>query len=310
MSAGATQRGMAERQDDGFVIVAVLWILTALASLAMVMSGYLSTSAQVLATTDTALQAEALISSGVELAAYQLMLGDEKTRPASGRFTYRLGGADISVRFVSEAARIDLNAAPKEMIANLLTGLGADQEAAKGYADRIIAWRTTPSDQSTDNEAALYRAAGLSYGPRQAPFAHVNELALVLSLPPALVERMLPFVTVFSGSAAIDALIAAPEVVAALPGMTPLVLKDFLNSRAGLPRDNAALATALGPAKAGAELPQTRAVRVLIRIALSSGAERSSQVVIALGGQDEPYHVLSWRDESLPRAAGGARMMR
>ena len=65
-----------------------------------------------------------------------------------------------------------------------------------------------------------YGAAGLNYPPRQSLFTHVNELALVVGLPPALVERALPFVTVFNGSSGVDAAIAAPEVIAALPDKT------------------------------------------------------------------------------------------
>ncbi|UTD28131.1 general secretion pathway protein GspK [Bradyrhizobium sp. WD16] len=304
-------RSMFMRQHErGFVIVAVLWILAALASLAMVFSAYLSNSAHVLATNDTALQGEALISSSVELTAYQLSLGDEKARPATGRFQYRLSGAEILVSFASEAARVDLNAAPKELLVNLLTGLGAEEDAAKGYADRIVAWRTRATGQTAENETALYRAAGLAYAPRQAPFAHVDELSLVLGLPAILVDRMLLFVTVFSGSSGIDALIAPPEVVAALPGMTPLVLKDFLNSRSALPRDNAALATALGPAKAGAELPTSKAYRIVTTIRFGNGNERSSEVVIGLGGKDAPYRVLSWREERPRRSAKVAELRR
>ena len=44
--------------------------------------------------------------------------------------------------------------------------------------------------------------------------------ALVFGLPSFLVERALPFVTVFSGRAETNVLVAAPEVVAAAPGMT------------------------------------------------------------------------------------------
>ncbi len=60
-------------------------------------------------------------------------------------------------------------------------------------------------------------------------FAHVSELTLVEGIPPALIERALPFVTVFNGSKGVDAQIAASQVLAALPGMTPAGLKDFLD---------------------------------------------------------------------------------
>jgi general secretion pathway protein K len=178
---GRQHRSMRER---GFVIVAVLWILAALSSLAMVFAAYLSASVRTLAASDMALQTEALVSSGIELAAYQLALSDEKTRPPRGAFQFRLDDADVNVFFTSEAARIDLNFAPKEMLAGLFVVLGAGRDAAVEHADRIIGWRTRPTPGSANTEAARYSAVG--YSPRQALFTHVNELALVIGLPAAL----------------------------------------------------------------------------------------------------------------------------
>ncbi len=283
--------------EDGFVLVAVLWIMAALAALATIFAIYLSNSAQALAVNDAGLQAEALVSASVELTAYQLSLVKESARPSSGSFRYRLDGADIAVSFVSETARIDLNLAPKELLTNLLSGLGADREQALQYADRIIGWRTAPKSDSAEDEVSLYRAAGLAYAPRQAPFAHVNELALVLGLPPALVDRVLPFVTIFNGKPKVDVLVAAPEVIAALPGMTPSGLKEFLRERPALPRDTAAIATALGPAQANATIEKSDFFRILITVKFDNGRHTASQVVIGLGGENDPYHVLSWQDE-------------
>jgi general secretion pathway protein K len=287
--------------ERGFVIVAVLWLVAALAALAVIFSAYLSNSARALALNDQALQVEALVSAGVELTAYQLRLADEQARPARGVFRTQLNGAQLSVSFVSEAARIDLNAASKELLAGLLSVLGASTEDANQYADRIIGWRTRATRESADSEDALYLAAGRTYSPRQAPFAHVNELALVLGLPPALIERALPFVTVFSGAPGVDVLNAAPEVVAALPGMTPLVLKQFLADRGSLPNDPAAIATALGGAKGTATIQKSQAYRIEIRIRFPTGRQAASEVVISLRGDEDPYRVLSWQNDVLAR---------
>ena len=288
--------------EHGFVLVAVLWLLAALAALAVIFSLYLSSSARALALNDTALQAEALVSAGVELTAYQLRLAREDARPSQGSFRARLNGSELAVTFVSEAARVDLNAAPKELLANLLTVLGAAQDDARQFADRIVGWRTKATPERVGNEDALYLAAGRSYTPRQAPFAHVNELGLVLGLPPALVERALPFVTVFSGAPGVDPLSAPPEVIAALPGMTPLSLKQFLSDRAALPSDPAAIAAALGEAKALGTVRKSQAYRLLIGVHLKNGRNTASEVVISVRGEEDPYRVLSWQDNvSLPR---------
>jgi general secretion pathway protein K len=269
--------------ERGFIIIAVLWILVALSALATIFSVYLSNSSRALALTNNDLVADALTSASLELAAYQLLLPDETSRPSQGSFRFRLNNADALVTFTSEAARVDLNAAPKEMLANLFEVMGVDQKAAGEIADRIVGWRTAPKANSVDDEEALYLAAGLTYSPRGAPFAHVNELCLVLGVSPELAERILPFVTVFNKSPEIDVLIAPPEVIAALPGMTPERLNEFLKQRNSLPRDKDAIAAALGPAKAAANLPKARSFRVVTTLRFDDGRRASSEAVIALG---------------------------
>jgi general secretion pathway protein K len=298
MPAGSDPRPQDDARQSGFILVATLWILAALAALTVTFSLYLSSSARALRLDDEAVQAEALISAAVELTAYQLLLAKDDERPEQGAFHMRLGQDELEVSFLTEAARIDLNAVPKEMIANLFVTLGADGEAAQDYAERVVAWRSKPAaTAASQSEEALYAASGRDYPPRLAPFVHVDELALVLGPPPGLVERALPFVTVFSGAAGVDVLIAAPEVVAALPGMTPIVLKDFLASRAGLPRDTAAIAQALGPAGAGVSVPKSKAWRLRIVVRSAAGWRRASTVVIAPGSGDDPYRVLSRQDD-------------
>jgi len=299
----------AQSSEAGFVIIAVLWILTALATLAMIFSVYLSNSARALGATDISIERDALVSASLGLTAYRLLSVEEKSRPAQGSFSFRLDDADALVTFTSEAARVDLNRAPKEMLAGLFEVLGAEQIAAGELADRVVGWRTKSKPNTANDESALYLATGLNYAPRGAPFAHVNELSLVLGATPAIVERVLPFVTVFSKSADVDVLLAPPEVIAALPGMTPEVLNDFLKQRPSLPRDPKAIAAALGPAKDAASLPDSKIFRVLTTLRFNNGRRTSSEAVISLSGSSqgkdakdakadkEPYKVLSWQDQ-------------
>jgi general secretion pathway protein K len=301
-------RATATFSERGFVIVAVLWILMALSTLAIIFSLYLSGSARALSVNDTALQAEALVSASLELAAYQLLLSDESARPSHGSFHFRMDNADVVVAFKSETARIDLNFASNEVLANLFAGLGAEKAAAQEDADRIIGWRTRPVAGASNDEAALYAAAGLGYSPRQSLFTHVNELALVVGLPPALVDRALPFVTVFNGSSGVDPLIAAPEVIAALPGKTPAGPNDVLGQRPALSNDTAATTAASpGPAQGNATSEKSASYRIETTINFNDGRRTASEVVIAFGDEAEPYRVLSWQDDVEPRAISRKR---
>jgi general secretion pathway protein K len=283
--------------EQGVVIVAVLWILMALSALAVIFSLYLSASAQALAVNDTSLKTEALVSASLELTAYQLTLADDKARPPRGSFHFRMNDADVLVSFTSEAARIDLNYAPKEILAGFFAGLGAKKDAANEDADRIVGWRTRAAPGATNDEEALYHAAGLSYSPRQALFAHASELALVVGLPPALVDRALPFVTVFNGSSGVDPTIAAPEVIAALPDKGSDQPKDALSI------DALAAGNAPAPAATDATAAKSTCYRVEATIDFNDGRRAASEVVIALGDKAEPYRVLSWQDDVAPRSS-------
>jgi general secretion pathway protein K len=285
------------RANDGFIVVAVLWILGALAALASVYAIYVTNTAVSLSVNDDRLQAEALVAAGLELTAYRLLAETEDARPTQGAFRFRMGRSDVAVGFRSEAARIDLNMASKELLAGLFAGLGARPDASEYYADRIVGWRQKGDLDGQNDEAAAYRTAGLSYGPRQAPFANVAELWLVLGLPPALVERALPFVTVFSGRPDIDVLDAAPEVVAALPGMTPDRLYGILGQR-GPGAANARIVQGLLGSSQGASNQGSKTTRVTVRVAFDNGRRVGAEaVILLLDDGDEPYRVLSWQDD-------------
>jgi general secretion pathway protein K len=287
----------AER-DGGFIIVAVLWIMLALATLASVYAAYVVRTAYAVGPSDDRVNAEALFNAALELTAYQMSAVPKEKRPTHGRFTFRLGRATVVEQFRSEAGRIDLNAAPKPLLANLFVMLGAKPEDADLFADRIIGWRTPPPQNGApDPEADAYRVAGRTYKPRGAPFQEAGELWLVLGLPPAWVERVLPYVTVYSGAAQVNILDAPPLVLAAL-GIAPDQVNAVLAARDRPDVDGKALVALLGQAQSNATVEPSRALRLLVGIQFDSGVRTTAEIVILLADDgDEPYRVLSWRDD-------------
>jgi general secretion pathway protein K len=289
-------RRHAGRDRDGFIIVAVLWILIMLAGLAVTYSAYLANTALSVEVNDDAVQVEALASAGVELAAYQLTAFTKETRPPQGRFHLRLGSANLTVTYLSENARIDLNAAGSGLLSGLFTALGAESQDADRFADRIVGWRTPPKPNKPQTEDGIYQAAGLPYAARGGPFTNVDELWLVQGLPPALLERALPLVTVYSGQAEVNVLVAAPQVLAALPDMTPERLDGILNRRDSLSLTAESAADVVGSHQLDATTQAGEVFRVDVRIAFDNERHATVEAVILLGhDHDEmPYHVLLW----------------
>jgi general secretion pathway protein K len=286
------------RGSAGFILVAVLWILGALATLASIYAVYVVNTATSMSVNDDRVKAEALISAALELTAYRVIAAGTDNWPSRGEFLFRLGNADVTVEFKSETGRIDLNMAPKELLAGLFAGFGAKYSDAEFYADRIIGWRVPADPDKPNDEASAYRAAGLTYSPRQAPFAHVGELTLVLGLPPFLVERAMPFVTVFSGRAEINIFAAPPEVLAAIPGMTPERLYALLSRRGAGPQSVQSAQGLFGSDPAGVMADPGKAIRVAVRIDFDNRRHaRGEAAILLLDDGDAPFRVLSWRDD-------------
>jgi general secretion pathway protein K len=293
MKLGLTSRTGAQ----GFIVIAVLWMLAALSAMALIYMTYVTNTAVVVAGSADRIQTEALVTAGVELAVLQLTSLTEGKRLTSGTFNARIGANRVFVTFRSEAARVDLNAAPKRLLSGLMTGLGVRPDDAEGYANRILAWRTPTEGGEDDPENSFYRTSGAPYIPRHAPFPAAEELWLVRGIPPEVVERMLPFVTVFSNLASINVLDAAPQVLAALPNMTPEGLQTVLSQRGDPTLDPQSLIGMAGGE--GATLAGSKAYRINVDAELTDGRRNAADVVILLlESGDEPYRVLSWHNAS------------
>jgi len=293
--SGVTRHCVAPRDDRGFIVIAVLWILAALAALALIYLSYVTNTAVTVAVNADRLQADALVNAGLELTAYRLTAQPEATRPTSGTFNARVGAGRVSVTFRSEAARIDLNMAPKAILAGLMTALGVSAADAPVYADRILAWRSSMEPGQDNPEDSYYRTLGASYLPRHAPFPHSDELWLVRGIPPAVIGRVLPFITVFSNMRTVNVVDAAPQVVAALPDMTPVRLQQLLRDRTDPNIDPRSLVGLAGSTNATVE--GAKAYRLTVAVEAPSHRQSSAEIVILLlESGDEPYRVLSWHN--------------
>lgn len=267
--------------------MAVLWILAALATLVSVHAVYVSDSAASAAVRRDDLAADSLATAAVEMAAHRLAALPLAKRPASGEVSFTAGPARVRAIFREEGARIDLNAAPQELLAGLFTALGARPDTAEIHARRIVDWR---SPAAAAQAGAEYREAGLAYGPRGAPFIHADELWLVAGLPADLVAAALPHITVFSGRAEVngreaDAVVSSAVTLAAHGGSAVTTGRDgtqaaVVPNTVGEPGD---------------------AVRVSVSVDLGARRRAAREAVILVRDfGDAPYRVLSWRDDVEP----------
>jgi general secretion pathway protein K len=119
----------------------------------------------------------------------------------------------------------------------LLKGLmtqvgGVDDPTATRLVDAVLDWRDVDDLKRPNGaEEADYRAAGLKYGPANAPFESVGEFARVLGMTSDLYARVAPSLTVFSRQAGINPQTASRDVLLALPAATADTVDAYLQTR-------------------------------------------------------------------------------
>ena len=216
---------------DGFIIVAVLWILAALAALASVYAVYIANTAMSARIYGHRLKTEALVTAAVELTAYRLIGFDDAYAPKFGRL--RLPNWRLAywrgVPFRGGAHRSQLGT--KALAFRLACGAWGKARGREFFcrshhrlADQAAS-RATKTQKPTPTKSSWVTGRG------RRPFKAPLNCGSCGILPAALVDAALPFVTVFNGKAEIDINEAAPEVIAALPHMNPSTVADILKLR-------------------------------------------------------------------------------
>ena len=232
---------MPSSDGDGFALILVLWIAALLAVIAasLVSSGRTETSLARNLVENA--KAEALADGAVQRAVMGLLAVDPGQAWRAGVAPYQLsyGEGEVRVSIADEDSKIDLNAAPPELLAGLLAQLGVDANVAQVLADGIIDYRDPDHEPSPQGaEDPQYVTAGRPAGAQDRQFADESELLGVLGMTPELYRRIRPFITIFSGSKAVDPMHASRVVLAAIPGMTDQLIEAL--AKAGPDQDSLA----------------------------------------------------------------------
>lgn len=206
----------------GFALLAVIWGtgLIALLVSAFVSAGRLRLQGAF--NIASATQAAYIAESAINLSALTLLSrrdvltpGEEGINDGAPKFCV-LNGAAVALAVEDEGGKVDLNAAPPEVLRAALAGFGLDERKAQEAAGAIAAYRAAPAGGL--DAIVPTPKSDKPIAPKQAPFETVMELDQVSGIDAALFRALLPFVTVHSRSAGVDARSSPPALFAALAG--------------------------------------------------------------------------------------------
>jgi general secretion pathway protein K len=141
-------------------------------------------------------RAEAAADGGIALALLALA-GRSAAARVFPPLLVDVGGLPVTVIIEDENGKVDLNAAPASLLADLFAAAGSPPDAARRLSEAVVARR------------------GREPGPA---FITTDELELVEGMTPGLLAALGGAVTVRTGADAVDPLPAPPLVVLALAG--------------------------------------------------------------------------------------------
>lgn len=276
------------------MLVVVLFFAALLGIFAAVAGTFMSSAADASRAFGDGLRADEAMRSAIE---YIVGQTGQTIQQARGTANVQIKGAKIQITVRDEAARIDINRAPPELLAGIFRQVGVPADTAGMFAARIVDWRDADDKISPNGgaERAAYRAAGRTDGPRNGPFLSVAELALVLGVPARAAAAVAPYVTVASGRDKINPMFADPAVLMAIPGVTEERVRDFIGERNKPNVEFANLITRLGPVENFVTEENGQAVRFDARIQVApNDVRRYEAVVTVIDGDTEPYRIISW----------------
>ncbi|MEZ5932002.1 MAG: type II secretion system protein GspK [Alphaproteobacteria bacterium] len=316
MSA-ACDRGDDDRDDNprrsrGVALVAVLWISSLLALLAAGAASSSRTDLRLAANAADHARARALADAGVQQAVFQLLTRPEAQpwRDGAVSLQFALDGGDVRFRLQDEDAKLDVNAASKDLLAGLFQAVGLDEEGALTLADRLEDFRDEDDDpEPRGAEDDDYLAAGYPRGALDRRLLDVSELTGLLGMSDDLYQRVEPFLTVYADADGIDPTRAPATVLLALPGMSP----DLAATLAAAPADGdplEALPEDLADDIQAYLIPSRDLVFSIESLGTSEGGGRfMREAVVALDGgvRHLPYTLYAWHPGRLPSPEPGDR---
>ncbi|MBZ0155399.1 MAG: general secretion pathway protein GspK [Alphaproteobacteria bacterium] len=236
--------------ERGIVLIMVMWVLTVLMVVVLSFSYMLRTEAHATLSFKEGMEQKFLAEAGIERGIVEILyrksgsIAQEEKDATAWKidgtvYTAEMKEGSFRVRILNESGKVDINSAHELLIRGLIAALGTQGEELDTVVDSLMDWK------DNDNLHRLYGAEDEYYlslpGPykaKNANFESLEEMMLVKGVTPDLLygngdrKGLLQFITLNSGSSAININAAPREVLLAVPGMTAEMADAVLEYRA------------------------------------------------------------------------------
>jgi hypothetical protein len=265
---------VSDDRRSGAALLVVLLFAVVIANLALVALRASSSEIRASAIFVDDARADALGQSVVALTRYYIS-DDVEGRGRGGSFTARFDSASVTVDYLSESARIDINHSPVDLLETALLSNGISQDRVDAIAREIVRRRSTPP-------VHLYESQ--------------FEVADDWKLSNAEAKRIVPLLTIANSDGMIDPLLAQLPILSILFGGEDERVAQFSEKRMiGFPDSETALSYFSELTKKWLEIGSNKPVRALASVITKRGLRRSFEAVFDLQPAGDNANIYYWR---------------
>lgn len=297
--AAATPSGESSR---GVILVIVLWAVAMMTVMVAALSAGVRKDSGLAEIETDRLKSQMLVEGAVEVAAAKLLAGQDAARSLADGRPYRvdMGAGIVETRVRDAGGLIDINRADAELLTGFFGAIAGSDKAAEALARQIVDWRDKQSGATvTDAPTETPEESDINAEPKPKPAAFIttSQLYRLAGADRSLIDRALPFLSLFSRDGRINLATAPDEVLAGVPGIAPADIKMLTKARAAADWDGIEVKEIADRLKAFVSLDDSGVfivdASVIAGNGLIAGTRLEATIMMDWAGQ-QPVHVVGW----------------
>jgi general secretion pathway protein K len=278
------------RADDarrGVILLIVLWTVAMMAVIMTALGANVRTTAGLAGSETRRLRTEIALEGGIDVAAAAIISSGDQLRSLSdGHATQiALGPGDVVEMKIRDAGGlVDINRADEALLGSLIAHVTGSADTGKTVAQQISQARTDAVGNADSNPPA---------------FVTLTQLYSIKGIDPDILKKLLPFLGLYSKEGLVNIPAAPDDVIASIPGITPLQIETIANARSRGDWEGSQIQDLADELEDYVSTDPGNIffvdLNVLQSANLIAGSRLGATILIDQGG-DVPYHVLarSW----------------
>lgn len=282
----------------GMILVIVLWSVALMTVVVVALSSLVQTGLSSAGLDADRLRSRMALEAGVEIGMAMVLArraGERAYFEGTPVVTDIGGNRLVEIAIRDTAGFVDVNRADVPLIAAAAAAAGATPQQAQSFADNILADRTSRSKTAKQPGDLVATAVEGKETPLPPAYVSMAQLYDVPGVDSALIDRLLPLVTLYSSDGKVNPMAAPDAVLQAVPALPQNERQRLLDARErrqGAAPDVVALIESHANNLA---LNQARVFQITVRLVSGPGIIVEDRIEAAVLIDDgAPVRVLSW----------------